>query len=83
MRQPGDDSERLQPSDVAQNFSNATHLSRFDETCSTVETNLLRHIDECERAILAKMDANFRRVMVWIGLVFLATLGNIIKDFLR
>jgi hypothetical protein len=40
-------------------------------------------IDQCEQAILATMDAHFRRAAIWIGLLYLAMLGNIIKDFLR
>jgi hypothetical protein len=43
----------------------------------------MRRIDQCEQAILATMDAHFRRAVIWIGLLYLAMLGNIIKDFLR
>ena len=43
----------------------------------------MRKFDSTGDAILAKMDANFRRQKILTGLLFLAILGNIIKDFLR
>jgi hypothetical protein len=43
----------------------------------------LAAIDRCEQTLLATMDAHFRRTMIWIGLLYLAMLGNIIKDLLR
>ena len=39
----------------------------------------MRRIDQCEQAILA---THFRRAMIWIGLLYLAMLGNTLKDFL-
>ena len=61
----------------------AQPTQRFEEAWSAAGDRLIRRIDECEQAILAAMDARFRRAMIWIGLLYLATLGNIIKDFLR
>jgi hypothetical protein len=54
-------------------------LSRW----AAVERNIMRNFDSVERAVITKMDTNFRRSMIWVGLLYLATLGNIIKDFLR
>jgi hypothetical protein len=54
------------------------------------EQGILATMDQClaaigrfEQTILATMDAHFRRTIIWIGLLYLAMLGNIIKDFLR
>jgi hypothetical protein len=52
-------------------------------TIDQCEQRILATIDRCEQTILATMDAHFRRAMVWIGLLYLAMVGNIIKDFLR
>jgi hypothetical protein len=67
---------------------------RSEDPHSAVGARLIRHIDQyeqailptmdrCEQTILSAMDAYFRRTMIWIGLLYLAMLGNIIKDFLR
>jgi hypothetical protein len=47
------------------------------------EPALFCHIDAVEQAVLAKMDETFHRNMFWVGLLYLAMLGNIIQDFLR
>jgi hypothetical protein len=47
------------------------------------EPAVFRHIDAVEQAVLAKMDETFHRNIFWVGLLYLAMLGNIIKDFLR
>jgi hypothetical protein len=50
---------------------------------AAVEGTAMRHFDLVERCVLSKMDANFHRNMIWVGLLYLGMLGNIIKDFLR
>ena len=83
MMQPGEKFKRMRSPQLTQVPSHGTHFARFNEACSVTEDRILRRIDECEQAVLAKMDACFRRTMIWIGLVFLATVGNIVKDLLR
>ena len=61
----------------------AQPTQRSEEAWSAAGDRLIRRIDECEHAILATMDAHFRRTMILVGLLYLAMLGNIIKDFLR
>ena len=50
---------------------------------AAVEGTVMRHFDSVEQAVITKIDANFRRNMIWVGLLYLAMLGNILKDFLR
>ncbi|MGH6896567.1 MAG: hypothetical protein ACREJ5_08465 [Geminicoccaceae bacterium] len=48
-----------------------------------VEDTMLRRFDSFERGIPTSLDAHFRRTMTWGGLLYLAMLGNVLKDFLR
>jgi hypothetical protein len=61
----------------------AQSTPRSEDAWSAARDRLIRRIDECEQAILATLDAHFRRTMILVGLLYLAMLGNIIKDFLR
>ena len=61
----------------------AQPIHTSEEAQWAVADKAMRRIDECEQAILATMDAHVRRAMIWISLLYLAMLGNIVKDFLR
>ena len=64
-------------------FQGSEPLARTLNHWAAVQDTAMRRLDSVEQAVLTKMDSNFRRNMLWVGLLYLAMLGNIIKDFLR
>jgi len=64
-------------------FQGSEPLARTLNHWAAVQDTAMRHLDSVEQAVLTKMDSNFRRNMLWVGLLYLAVLGDIIKDFLR